>query len=121
MRQMIAIPLAATIALTGCGPTFPTIDSAALREAVAAVQANTVEICQYLPTNESVVSILTASDILETAYQIATQICNAVTEAAPPPLVQNPRLGDEDQCPMVRGVCIEGRFIGGANKPEEGP
>lgn len=111
-KRIASIALAALLALTGCGPTFPTIDSAALREAVAQVQAATVEICKYLPTNETVVGILTQTHaVVETAYAIAQQICSAVTEVAPPPLVQNRRLGDEEQCPMVRGVCIEGRFV----------
>src|SRR5262245_58243345 len=113
MKKIVALSL--TFALAGCGPSFPTIDTAALREAVAQVQAKTVQICQYLPTNETVVAILTSSDILETAYNIASQICHAVEEKVPPlspTQMQEPRMGDEGQCPMVRGVCIEGRFIG---------
>jgi hypothetical protein len=112
MKRPIVLSL--TVMLAGCGPTFPTVDAAALREAVAQVQGYTVEICQYLPTNATVVDILTTSDVLETAYKIASQICSAVTEVVPPlspAQMQQPRLGDAEQCPMVRGICIEGRFL----------
>jgi hypothetical protein len=121
MKRLPAYPLAVTLALAGCGPSFPTIDSQALREAVAQVQAATVQACNYLPTNQTVIGILTGTHaVVETAIAIAQQICAAVQETAPPELIQNRRLGDEDQCPMVRGVCIEGRFL---TKPaaEPGP
>jgi hypothetical protein len=107
--------IAVVLPLAGCGPSFPTIDSAALAEAVAQVQKHTVQICAYLPSNNSVVSILTASNpIVETAFAIATQICNAVTATVPPlapAQMGEKRLGEERQCPMVRGVCIDGQFI----------
>src|SRR5262245_17401851 len=122
MKRVIAISLAGALALAGCGPSFPTIDSEALKEAVAQVQGYTVQICRYLPTNDSVIGILTSSnDILETAFAIAQQICNAVTErveAVNPAQAQEPQLGEENQCPMVRGVCIEGRFV---PEGKEGP
>jgi hypothetical protein len=111
----IAASVVASLFLTGCGPSFPTIDSAALAEAVSQVQKHTVQICSYLPSNNSVVSILTASNpIVETAFAIATQICNAVTATVPPVTptqMQEPKRGEANQCPMVRGVCIEGQFI----------
>ena len=101
--------------LAGCGPSFPTIDSAALAEAVSQVQKHTVQICAYLPTNNSVIGILTASNpIVETAFSIATQICDAVTATVPPispAQMGEKRLGDDRQCPMVRGVCVEGQFV----------
>jgi hypothetical protein len=113
--------IAVVLPLAGCGPSFPTIDSQALAEAVAQVQAHTVQICQYLPTNNAVIGILTASNpIVETAYNIAKQICEAVTETVPPlapAQMGEKRLGDERQCPMVRGVCIDGQFV----KPKDGP
>jgi hypothetical protein len=111
----ITASVVATLFLTGCGPSFPTIDSAALAEAVAQVQKHTVQICSYLPSNNSVVSILTASNpIVETALAIATQICTAVTATVPPlspAQMQEPKRGEQSQCPMVRGVCIEGQFL----------
>jgi hypothetical protein len=122
MKRLATVPV--VLLLTGCGPTFPTIDGVALREAVAQVQAATVQACQYLPTNETVVAILTTGEVLETAYNIARQICDAVTEtvsAVGPAQMQEPRLGDADQCPMVRGVCVEGRFIAPkqSDRPQE--
>jgi hypothetical protein len=111
----IAASIAASLLVAGCGPSFPTIDSQALAEAVAQVQKHTVQICSYLPSNNSVVGILTASNpIVETAFAIATQICEAVTATVPPitpTQMQEPKRGDQNQCPMVRGVCIEGQFI----------
>lgn len=111
----VAASLGAVLLLTGCGPSFPTIDSQALAEAVAQVQKHTVQICQYLPTNNSVIGILTASNpIIETAFNIAKQICDAVTATVPPlapAQMGEKRLGDDRQCPMVRGVCVEGQFI----------
>jgi hypothetical protein len=114
-NEMKRLAIGATLLLTSCGPSFPTIDSSALAEAVSKVQNETVKICSYLPSNNSVVSILTSfHPALETAYAIANQICTAVTATAPP---VNPaqlgekRAGDEQQCPMVRGVCIEGQFV----------
>lgn len=106
---------AVILPLAGCGPSFPTIDSQALSEAVAQIQKHTVQICAYLPTNNSVVGILTASNpIVETAYNIAKQICDAVTATVPPlepAQMGEKRLGEERQCPMVRGVCIDGQFL----------
>jgi hypothetical protein len=115
MKRLAALILAAP--LVGCGPSFPTIDSAALSEAVAQVRGHTVKICSYFPTNETVVNILTTNDVLETAYNIAKQICDAVTEQVPPlepAQMGQGKLGEKNECPMVRGVCIEGRFL----KPE---
>ena len=120
MKRLAALIVAAP--LVGCGPSFPTIDSQALAEAVAQVREHTVKICNYFPTDSSVVSILTsAHPILESAYSIAQQICNAVTETVPPlepAQMGQERLGDKDQCPMVRGVCVEGRF-GPAKEPAQ--
>ena len=123
-RFLLALTLVAP--LLGCGPSFPTIDGQALAEAVAAVREQTVKICRYFPSDESVIGILTSvHPVLETAHSIAKQICDAVTEALPPlsPVqMQNPRRGDDGQCPMVRGVCITGQFISkDQSKPDDEP
>ena len=122
MKRLAALVVVAP--LMGCGPSFPTIDSAALTEAVSQVQGYTVKICSYLPSNESVIGILTsAHPALETAYALATQICEAVTASAPainPAQLGEERRGDENQCPMVRGVCVEGQFLTQPSKPETG-
>ncbi len=101
--------------LVSCGPTTPNIDSGALAVAMAKVRGFTVQICNFIPDDSSLTQILTASNpIVEGAYRIAQAICAQVTETIPP---LNPaqmgqeRLGDGRQCPMVNGVCIEGRFI----------
>jgi hypothetical protein len=107
--------VAIVLPLAGCGPSFPTIDGSALAEAVAQVRGHTIQICNYFPSDSSLVAILTASSpVVETAYNIAKQICDAVTATVPPlsPAQEmSKRQGDENQCPMVRGVCITGRFI----------
>jgi hypothetical protein len=113
MKRAAWIPL--VLLLTGCGPSFPTIDSSALSEAVAQVRGHTVKICSYFPSDDSLISILTASNaVLESAYNLAKQICDAVTASVPavaPAQMGETRQGDQNQCPMVRGVCITGRFV----------
>ena len=56
----IAASVVAALLLTGCGPSFPTIDGQALAEAVAQVRAHTIKICNYVPSDESVIGILTS-------------------------------------------------------------
>jgi hypothetical protein len=123
MRRLAALVLAAP--LMGCGPSFPTIDSAALAEAVAQVRGQTIKICNYFPSDSSLIGILTASHpVVESAYNLAKQICDAVTATVPavnPAQMGGMREGDEDQCPMVRGVCITGRFTQPQQPPETGP
>ena len=120
--QLAVLPV---LLLTGCGPSFPTIDSEALNAAMAQVRGHTVAICQYLPTNESLIGILTASHpVTETAYNIAKQICDAVTASVPavnPAQMGEKRQGEENQCPMVRGVCITGRFVDEDTQPAPAP
>ena len=117
----IAASMAAALFVAGCGPSFPTIDGSALAEAVAQVRGHTIKICQYVPSDESLIGILTASSaVLETALNIAQQICDAVTAKVPPlspAQMSEPRRGDQSQCPMVRGVCITGQFIEGKAEP----
>ena len=113
MKRFATVPI--VLLLTGCGPSFPTIDGEALQEAISQVRGHTVTICNYFPSDNSLVAILTASSpIIETAYNIAKQICDAVTATVPPlsPAQEmSKREGDSNQCPMVRGVCITGRFL----------
>ena len=109
--------------VAGCGPTTPTIDEAAIDAVVAQVKGHTIEICQYLPTNETVVNIITASSpVIEGAYNIAKAICDAVTadtgSLMDPAQMGTSRAGDKTTCPMVNGVCIEGQWIN-KTKPEE--
>lgn len=111
----VAASIVAALLVTGCGPSFPTIDGAALAEAVAQVRGHTIKICSYIPSDESVIAILTTSvPVLETALKVAQQICDAVTASVPPvspAQMSEPRRGDANQCPMVRGVCITGQFV----------
>lgn len=122
MKRLAALLVAAP--LMGCGPSFPTIDSAALAEAVAQVRGHTVTICSYFPSDSTLISILTASHpAVESAYNIAKQICDAVTASVPdiaPAQMGAQRQGDANQCPMVRGVCITGRFVD-QPQPETAP
>lgn len=114
MKRLAAL-IAVALPLAGCGPSFPTIDSAALAEAVAQVRVHTIKICSYIPSDQSVIAILTTSvPVLETALKVAQQICDAVTASVPavsPTQMSEPRRGDQNQCPMVRGVCVTGQFV----------
>lgn len=93
-----------------------------LDQTAAQVQKYTVEICSFLPTQETVVSIIKASPASTTIYNIALAICSAVT--ANPTGVQ-PALFIADEkpanCPEVNGVCIKGEFVEPKNesKPPE--
>ena len=112
--KAIAASIAAALMLAGCGQTTPSVDSEALSVVVGKIQKTAVEICKFLPTDETVVKIITASAPGETAYTIAEAICKAVmaadTEGAPS------NAAGRAQCPMTAGVCIEGQFVTEAPK-----
>jgi hypothetical protein len=113
--KRVALALAIAAPLFGCGPSFPTIDKAALLEAVAQVRVQTIKVSSYIPSDESLIAILTTElPMAETALSIAQQICAAVTASVPPltpAQMSQPRLGDANPCPMVRGTCITGQFL----------
>jgi hypothetical protein len=103
----IAAALAAAIIVAGCGQT--SVDTTAIDIVVQKVQEIAVKICSFLPTDESVVNIIKASSTGETAYGIAKAICDAVTKADTEGAPDN--AAGRSQCPMVKGVCIEGEFV----------
>jgi len=112
----------AVLLLTGCSmETGQSVDTTALNAVITKIQSYTKQICSYIPTDGTVKQILASIDPLaESAYNIAAQICKAVTAEAPgaSPTI----LGDEgkaESCPMVAGVCIEGAFVPKDEAPKE--
>jgi hypothetical protein len=107
--------VAAVLLLVGCGKTTPSIDTDSIRAAVSQVRDKTVKICSFLPTTGTVTEILaSAVPALDVAQKIAEKICAAVTGQ---PVGQS-LYGAQPQCPMVNGVCVEGKFVD-PNKPIE--
>jgi len=116
----------AVLLLGGCSmETGQSVDTTALNAVITKIQDYTKQICSYIPTDGTVKQILASVDPLaESAYNIAAQICKAVTET---PLAVEPgpavlELGEKPaSCPMVAGVCIEGSFVPKYAPKEEAP
>ena len=81
--KALAASIAAAVMLVGCGQTTPSVDTEALHVVIKKIQETAVKICSFLPTDTTVVAIIKASSTGETAYSIASAICNAVTSAIP--------------------------------------
>ena len=114
--KAFAASIVAAVMLAGCGQTTPSVDSEALAVVIKKVQEIAVQICSFLPTDETVVHIIKASSTGETAYGIAEAICKAVTAADTEGAPDN--MAGKQQCPMVAGVCIEGQFVPGSDQPK---
>ena len=121
---MKRLAVVAVLLLGGCSlETGPSVDTTALNAVITKIQDYTKQICSYIPTDGTVKQILASVDPLaESAYNIAAQICKAVTAEAPAggagPAVLG--LGEKaESCPMVAGVCIEGAFVPKEEAPKE--
>jgi hypothetical protein len=104
MRKTI-IPLLVVMSLTGCAtPGTPgSID-------VSQVQAIATQVCGFVPTAETVISIFASGNpIYQTASAIANAICGAVT--APK---SARRRGAA--VPTVSGVPVHGTFVRGLRR-----
>lgn len=105
MRNMIrASIVAVALALGGCatpggGP------SPSVNVIVDQIVAMTGQVCKFVPTVGTVVSLITANPAWTTAADFAVAICNAVT--APKGARRLSRRG----IPMVGNVVINGRFV----------
>jgi len=112
MRRVIAgltaIAISASAALYGCG--YFGGDTAAQ---VAKVQNYTATICGFIPTAAAVGAMLTAGNPTVVGVEaIAQAICTAITSYRPQGVE-----GDQP-CPQVNGVCIEGEWVRGGDKPK---
>lgn len=108
-RLVIAFSLMGSMALAGCattpGSSVPTIDPAV----ISAVQKDAALVCGFIPTVETVVSIIASfvpggSAAATIAGTVASAICNAVA-----PAKASMKRGDV-AVPMVNGIPVKGYF-----------
>ena len=104
MKRLI---FAGIILLGGCTGT-------SLTDTVKAIQDETVKLCSYLPTVNSVSAIISAGNpavigVSAVANAICTAVINWKTAQATPNSFAT-------ECPKVNGVCVEGEFT----KPMKG-
>jgi ABC-type Fe3+-hydroxamate transport system substrate-binding protein len=106
MKSILAIGLLA-LSLSACTTaqdiaTNINAVNATAREKVTLVQSYATQLCRFVPTASSVLSIFNAS-AGDSVSVIANAICNAVTTR---PLADGPG----DRIPRVNGVRVKGRF-----------
>lgn len=104
MRYLPGLARAAALSLalmvTACATTGGQILPTSL-PTVTDVQAAAVKVCSFLPTAETITSILGLNDpALASVTSIADAICNAI----------NSRSARAGAAPYVKGVRIKGRF-----------
>jgi|SRR5665213_1112865 len=98
-RILIALPLAAALAVSGCTTTSS-------NSTIAQIQALTQAACLFVPTAVTISNILsTGNPALATAAEVATAICAAVA-----PKAAARRFG-APLAPEVAGVIIDGHFV----------
>lgn len=98
-RILIALPLAAALAASGCNTTGAT----SVEQTILDI---TLASCHYVPTLTTLASILAAGNpALATAAEVAKAICDAV---APPASIRH---AGALLAPEVAGVVIEGHFV----------
>lgn len=114
MRKFVLAALAASsIALGGCATTGG-LAPTDITSFVAQVQATTSAVCSFVPTAETVASIISTlggpagAAIVGTANGIASAICAAVAPAAPGKASSRLRAAGP---PTVAGVVIHGKFL----------
>jgi predicted small secreted protein len=101
--------LLGSIALAGCNTTAQDIAtsiitaSQTVNEKVASVRGYATQICAYVPTAATVISIFNSGYGTDVAA-VANAICQAVTTA---PLADGPG----DHKPRVNGVVVRGQFV----------
>jgi hypothetical protein len=100
-KLLLATALAGSLA--ACTPD----QSAQTAAQIAQIRSTATQICGYLPTVSTVVSILgvfvpSVGAFSDTATQIAGQICGAVT-------AKSARRGGG--LPVVQGVAVHGKFV----------
>lgn len=105
MRKVL-LASALVAALGGCGVLWPTNSEENPQDVVDFA----VQLCNFRPTVESVVRMLTAENpIVVGGFQIALAICTAVSPQQSMGLLdvkpENP-----EECPKVNEVCVEGAF-----------
>ena len=104
MNIIRAAILSTTLAMGGCATMGGTpVD---LTSFVAQVQATTSAVCSFLPTAETVASIIaTGNPIVTTAGAVASAICAAVAPAKVAGKLKRAT------APTVAGVAIHGKFL----------
>lgn len=114
MRKAFLILALTAMATLGACNTLPspaasdaaskiTTTTKTLRDKAAAAQGYATQLCGYLPTLTSVISIFN-SGFGTDAQVVGDAICNAVTSV---PLADGPG----DHRPRVNGVVVTGKFI----------
>ena len=94
---------------------------------VTQIRSYSVQICNFLPSIESVIAIVNAPNPAVTgAFAIAKAICQAVTggsetsegEAGVLFIQDKPKEEEKprEDCPKVNDVCVEGTFVDGEKK-----
>jgi uncharacterized protein YceK len=82
MNKIIAIAFASALALAGCNSvTTPSVTPAVVTT-IADVQAIVQSACGFLPAATTIASIISANPAVATGGQIASVICQAVTNAS---------------------------------------
>lgn len=106
---MKTLLLLAALTLGGCATTGGTGD---INAVIAAVQSATVAGCKFLPTINTVASLLAAGNaIVQTVDSVASAICAAVQPAVVNPQLRR-ALNKTAPTPIViNGVVIHGRFV----------
>ncbi len=111
MRKfLIAASAAASIGLGGCATTGGVTSPTDITSFIAQVQATTSAVCSFVPTVETVASVIGAvtgpagAGIVATANGIASAICSAVAPAKASGKLRAAQ-------PTVAGVAIHGRFL----------
>lgn len=106
-RFFLAIVAAGALALAGCNAADVAgqinSGSKAVNDKVETVRGIAKQVCAYVPTVATVISIFN-SGFGGDAAMVANAICNAVTTA---PLADGPG----DRVPRVNGVVIKGKFV----------
>jgi hypothetical protein len=107
LASVVALPLGGCLeTVQTYTPAVSPVVSAVVSVAPEAVQSAAVAACGYLPTAQTVaslVSVWTGVQVPDIAQQIAAEICAAVT---------TPRSARRSTTrPVVRGVVITGAFV----------
>jgi hypothetical protein len=101
-KTIIVGVIGSALALGGCAGGIMINPFTKQPITAADVQAAAVAACGFLPTASTVANILSNnSGTVQSAEQIASLICGAVT----------PKAGKLRGLPMVNGVVIHGRFV----------
>jgi PBP1b-binding outer membrane lipoprotein LpoB len=110
-KLSIIAALAVAVLSAGCSETQ--------NDQVAKIREFTVRLCSFMPSVQSVTAILAAANPAVTGtLQIATAICDAVSDTpVPPPGVAS--LKSDGECPKVNDVCVEGEWVAPGEKEDK--